>query len=103
MAGGKMNPRLIICIICSSLWILETAVFIALISAKKSSMKKNGEPVPKPDSKLIPSCLISLAVIILPYLVYFQQIFVTLILEGCGVLGTFIVLKERLDQLRGER
>ena len=97
-----MNPRLIICLICSSLWIIETIAFLVLIFAKKSAMKKNGEQIPKPDSKLIPSCLLSLAVIALPYLVYFTQVLVTLILEGCAVLGTFIVLKERLDQLNGK-
>jgi len=95
-----MNPRLIICIACSSLWILESIVFFTLILRQKSECHKNGLQVPKADSKFIASWILSLVVIALPYLVYFQQIFVTLVLEGCGVLGAFIVLKERLGELR---
>ena len=97
-----MNPRLIICLACSSLWILESLVFFALIQRQKSESRKNGIQVPKANSKFIASWLLSLVVIILPYLVYFQQIFVTLVLEACGVLGAFIVLKERLGEFKVE-
>lgn len=103
MAGGKMTEkqvRLIICLACTGLWILEMVVFAARIKLAKNRLESSGKAIPPAEPRLLMILIVSVIVIVLPFLIWFESFFVTCVIEGCGVMATFLGLKERLDALK---
>jgi len=102
MAGGKMNPlklNLIICLCGTVLWILLTVFHaVIIIRAKKTAPDK--ECIAKAPSSYWCVIVSSAAVVVLPYLILFQP-YVTAVLEGCAIMGTWAVMKERFEKIAG--
>jgi len=94
-----LHIHLYICIAAVIAWIAVIAVFAVKISGAKKTLVQEGRSIPSSDKKLVPSVIASFVLIALPFLVFFKP-YITAVLELCGVLGAYIVLQDRLEQLK---
>ena len=96
-----MNPytlNLIICIAGTASWIFVLVLFLILISKAKKAALKNGADAEKPTKSYVACIVLCGVACALPYLILFKP-YVTGILEGCGVVGTLAIMKERLEKI----
>lgn len=93
----KLN--LIICLTGTALWIFTFAIFFIWISQTKKRLAGKNINAEKSPKSYIASIIASACVIALPYLILFRP-FITAVLEGCGILGTLAVMKDRLEKLK---
>lgn len=92
--------RIIICIACAGLWLLELLLFEVRIRMCKKQLEKSGTPIPPAESRLLMIMIISVIVIVLPFLIRFESLFVTAVIQACGVMSTYLGLQERLNALK---
>lgn len=101
----KMNPytlNLIICIAGTAMWISVTVLFSIWISAAKKRLVQEGLTADKASKSYVICIIVCGIVCALPYLILFKP-YITGILEGCGVMGTWSVMKERLEKIKKTR
>ena len=97
-----MNPlmlNLIICLAGSVLWISALTIFSVWISKAKKQVAAKGLDTGKVSKSYVFCIVICAVVCALPYLILFKP-YITAILEGCGILGTWSLMKERLQKLK---
>ena len=98
---------LIACVTGLSLWIFVFVFFsirIALLKKQhEAEAKLSGKTkeLPKVTAGYVTSVVLSLVLAVLPYLVLFQ-LYITIVLEGCAVLGLFMLMKDRLQTLTAD-
>ncbi|MBP5359419.1 MAG: hypothetical protein J6W60_04470 [Treponema sp.] len=92
--------RLIICLACAGLWMVELIVFEVRGRLLKKQIEAEGKTVPAAESRLLMILIISLIVIGLPFLIRFESLFVTAVIQACGVMATYIGLQERITALK---
>ena len=92
--------RLIICLACAGLWLVELIVFEVRGRLLKKQIVAEGKTVPAAESRLLMILIISLIVIGLPFLIRFESLFVTAVIQACGVMATYIGLQERITALK---
>lgn len=91
--------RLIICLACAGLWLLVSIVFAVRIKVLKRQLEGSGKAVPPAESRLLMVLIISLIVIVLPFLIRFESYFVTAVIQACGVMATWVGFQERTKVL----
>ena len=94
----KIN--LAVCLLGLALLVFVLVKYGVQIALAKKELKSQGKIVPKLSGKLIASLIFSAGVVMLPIFIWFRQFYVTAVLEGCGVLGAAVVLRERLASLK---
>lgn len=92
--------RLLICLVCAGLWLLELIVFEVRIKLLKKQIEAAGKSVPLAESRLLMILIISVIVIVLPFLIRFESFFVTAVIQACGVMASYIGLQERVGALK---
>lgn len=92
--------RLIILIVCAGLWFLEIVAFTVQIKMTKKKLVEAGKSIPPAESRLLMVLIISVFVIVLPFVIRFDSLFVSGIIQACGVMATWIGFQERLNSLK---
>ena len=92
--------RLIICLACAGLWLVELIVFEVRGRLLKKQLEAAGKTVPAAESRLLMILIISVIVIGLPFLIRFESLFVTAVIQACGVMATYIGMQERVAALK---
>ena len=92
--------RLLICLVCAGLWLLELLVFEVRIRQMKKKLTQAGKEVSAAESRLLMIMIISVIVIALPFLIRFESFFVTAVIQACGVMASYIGLQERVGALK---
>ncbi|MBQ9538364.1 MAG: hypothetical protein IJU95_03765 [Treponema sp.] len=70
------------------------------ISKTRKRLEGEGRELPPADSKFRPAIISSVALLSLPFLIYFKP-YITAVLESCAVMGLYITLRERVKGLEG--
>ena len=96
-----MNINLIVCISGVAIWILSFFIMNAKISAQKKILVQAGKTVPKAQTSFGASLSLTILVELLPILIP-MKFFAETIACVCGILGAYIVLNERLVNLKKE-
>ncbi len=97
-----MNPyalNLAICLGGTVLWISTLATLLILISRTKKSMAQKNIAAEKVTPSYTMSIVLCGVVCALPYLILFKP-YITAIFEGCAVMGTLAIMRERLEKLK---
>ncbi len=96
-----MNPftiNLIICLTGTILWIFMFTLYSVKNSMAKRKLENEGKGVEKTAASYKICIIVCGIVCALPYLILFKP-YITAVLEGCGVLGTLSIMKERFEKL----
>ncbi len=96
-----MNPirlNLLICLGGTIIWVFTFAFFVIRITVQKKMMEKLGQTVEKIKAGYVGTIIVCFLVCLLPYLILFKP-YITAVLEGCGILGTWSLMKERLEKI----
>lgn len=96
-----MSINLIVCISGVAIWLLSFFIMNAKISAQKKILVQAGKTVPKAQTSFGASLSLTILVELLPILIP-MKFFAETIACVCGILGAYIVLNERLVNLRKE-
>lgn len=96
-----MSINLIVCISGVAIWILSFFIMNAKISAQKKILVQAGKTVPKAQTSFGASLSLTILVELLPILIP-MKFFAETIACVCGILGAYIVLNERLVNLKKE-
>ena len=96
-----MSINLIVCISGVATWILSFFIMNAKISAQKKILVQAGKTVPKAQTSFGASLSLTILVELLPILIP-MKFFAETIACVCGILGAYIVLNERLVNLKKE-
>lgn len=96
-----MSINLIVCILGVAIWLLSFFIMNAKISAQKKILVQAGKTVPKAQTSFGASLSLTILVELLPILIP-MKFFAETIACVCGILGAYIVLNERLVNLRKE-
>ena len=96
-----MSINLIVCISGIAIWILSFFIMNAKISAQKKILVQAGKTVPKAQTSFGASLSLTILVELLPILIP-MKFFAETIACVCGILGAYIVLNERLVNLKKE-
>lgn len=96
-----MSINLIVCISGVAIWILSFFIMNAKISAQKKILVQAGKTVPKAQTSFGASLSLTILVELLPILIP-MKFFAETIACVCGILGSYIVLNERLVNLKKE-
>lgn len=96
-----MSINLIVCISGVAIWILSFFIMNAKISAQKNILVQAGKTVPKAQTSFGASLSLTILVELLPILIP-MKFFAETIACVCGILGAYIVLNERLVNLKKE-
>lgn len=96
-----MSINLIVCISGVAIWILSFFIMNAKISAQKKILVQAGKIVPKAQTSFGASLSLTILVELLPILIP-MKFFAETIACVCGILGAYIVLNERLVNLKKE-
>lgn len=96
-----MSINLIVCISGVAIWILSFFIMNAKISAQKKILVQDGKTVPKAQTSFGASLSLTILVELLPILIP-MKFFAETIACVCGILGAYIVLNERLVNLKKE-
>ena len=96
-----MSINLIVCISGVAIWILSFFIMNAKISAQKKILVQAGKTVPKVQTSFGASLSLTILVELLPILIP-MKFFAETIACVCGILGAYIVLNERLVNLKKE-
>ncbi|MBQ1661833.1 MAG: hypothetical protein II054_04980 [Treponema sp.] len=97
-----MNPymlNLIICLGGTVLWISTLTTLLILISRTKKRMAQKNIAAEKITPSYTVSIVLCGIVCALPYMILFKP-YVTAIFEGCAVMGTLAIMRERLEKLK---
>ena len=94
-----MSINLIVCISGVAIWILSFFIMNAKISAQKKILVQAGKTVPKAQTSFGASLSLTILVELLPILIP-MKFFAETIACVCGILGAYIVLNERLVNLK---
>ncbi len=93
-----MKTNLTICIASIFVFIVELVYFFIKIGKAKALLKKGGNTVKKAEVAYVSSLILCCLIEILPILIPLQT-YVIVIVCLCGILGAYLVLKERLKNL----
>ena len=96
-----MSINLIVCISGVAIWIISFFIMNAKISAQKKILVQAGKTVPKAQTSFGASLSLTILVELLPILIP-MKFFAETIACVCGILGAYIVLNERLVNLKKE-
>ena len=96
-----MSINLIVCISGVAIWILSFFIMNVKISAQKKILVQAGKTVPKAQTSFGASLSLTILVELLPILIP-MKFFAETIACVCGILGAYIVLNERLVNLKKE-
>ncbi|MBP5251579.1 MAG: hypothetical protein J6Z17_04100 [Treponema sp.] len=88
-----------ICVAAAVLYIAELIFFLVKISASKKEFSAGGRPVPPAGKSYKAGFVFSALLVLLPLAVPLK-LYVIAVVCATGVLGEFIMLKERLENLR---
>lgn len=94
-----MNINLIVCLSGIVIWIFVFALMNFKISAQKKSLSTKGKSVPKAEASFSASLCLTVLVELLPLIIP-MKFMAELIAGLCGILGAYIVLNERLENLK---
>lgn len=94
-----MNINLIVCISGIVLWLVSFLVMISKINSQKKNLASKGKNIPKAETSFGASLSLTILVELLPLLIP-MKFFAEMIACVCGVLGAYIVLNERLINLK---
>ncbi|HAZ97283.1 MULTISPECIES: hypothetical protein [unclassified Treponema] len=93
-----MRASFFVCIAGIAVYLCVLLFYFMKISAKKNAMKKEGKKIQKASASFVSSLLLCALVELLPILIPLK-IYVIAIVCLCGILGSYLVLKERLEKL----
>lgn len=93
-----MRASFFICIAGISIYLCVLFFYCMKISAKKNAMKKDGKEIQKASASFVSSLLLCALVELLPILIPLKT-YVIAIVCLCGILGAYLVLKERFEKL----
>lgn len=93
-----MNVSLFVCIAGICVYLCVLFFFYLKISSKKNEMRKDGKKIQKPDAPFVSSLLLCALLELLPVLIPLKT-YVIVIVCLCGILGAYLVLKERFEKL----
>lgn len=96
MSPNRLN--LIICLSGTFLWIVVLVYHLIRISVAKKKLLASGGSVDKAAGSYVFCIVICAVASLLPYLILFKP-YVTAVLEGCSIFGTWSIMKERLEKL----
>lgn len=94
---------LITCVTGLTLWVGIFVYFTIRISLVKKSLQTQAKiaekscTLPKLSSRYVVAVVVSFVLAVLPYLVLFK-LYITIVLEGCAVLGLFMLMRDRLQE-----
>ncbi len=93
-----MRASFFICIAGIAIYLCVLFFYCMKISAKKNAMKKDGKEIQKASTSFVSSLLLCAIVELLPILIPLKT-YVIAIVCLCGILGAYLVLKERFEKL----
>ncbi len=95
----RMNINFITCLAGIVLWAAVISIMLSKISREKKILTAAGKATPKTETSFGASLCLTLLVELLPFIIpmkYFAEVISCI----CGILGAYIVLKERLDNIK---
>ncbi len=95
----SMNFNLILCIAGIAIWLVSFFVMNSKINAQKKILKEQGKNIPKAETSFGASLSLTILVELLPLLIP-MKFFAEAVACVCGILGAYIVLNERLINLK---
>lgn len=93
-----MSVSFFVCIAGIAIYICVVFFYCMKISAKKKAMEKEGKKIQKASASFVSSLLLCALVELLPILIPLKT-YVIVIVCLCGILGAYLVLKERFEKL----
>ncbi|WP_296029473.1 hypothetical protein [uncultured Treponema sp.] len=93
-----MRASFFICIAGIAIYLCVLFFYCIKISAKKNAMKKEDKEIQKASASFVSSLLLCALVELLPILIPLKT-YVIAIVCLCGILGAYLVLKERFEKL----
>jgi len=94
-----ININLMVCLAGLLLWTIDFIIMQCRISTQKKNLAADGKDIPKAETSYRASLSLTILVELLPILIPLS--FTTeVIVCVCGILGSYIVLGERLQKLR---
>lgn len=84
------------------IYLVILAVFMSRISRRKREMRAAGREPGKAGSPYVLSLILCALVEVLPFLIVLRS-YLTVVVCLCGVIGEYLVLRERLETLGGKR
>lgn len=93
-----MRASFFVCIAGIAVYLCVLFFYCMKISAKKNAMKKEGKEIQKASASFVSSLLLCALVELLPILIPLKT-YVIVIVCLCGLLGSYLVLKERFEKL----
>lgn len=94
-----MNINLIVCISGILIWLLSFLVMNSKINAQKKNLAAKGKNIPKAETSFRASLSLTILVELLPIIIP-MKFFAETVACVCGLLGAYIVLNERLINLK---
>ena len=91
--------NLAVCLAGACAWLGLTVYYAVKAALAKRTALSQGKSVGRAGGKFIASLILCACVVALPFAVWFKQFYVTGIIEACGVLGTVIAWRERLESM----
>ena len=92
-----MSASLIICLSSLAVYIAITVLY--LIKIKKAKYQAAPRIIPKPNNNFYFIFVLSLILILLPIVIPLET-YVIAIVCLCAIMGLYIILKERLDEIK---
>ncbi|MBQ0039555.1 MAG: hypothetical protein KBS64_03935 [Treponema sp.] len=96
---GNISINLIVCLAGLLLWIVDFIIMQCKISTQKKKLTAAGKEIPKAETAYNASLSLTVLVELLPVLIPLSFTTETIACV-CGVLGSYIVLAERLQKLK---
>ncbi|WP_296013417.1 hypothetical protein [uncultured Treponema sp.] len=93
-----MRASFFICIAGIAIYLCVLFFYCMKISAKKNAMKKEDKEIQKASASFVSSLLLCALIELLPILIPLKT-YVIAIVCLCGILGAYLVLKERFEKL----
>lgn len=94
-----MNINLITCISGIVIWLVSFILMNSKINAQKKNLAAKGKNIPKAETSFGASLSLTILVELLPLIIP-MKFFAETVACVCGVLGAYIVLNERLVNLK---
>lgn len=99
MTINFLNVNFITCLAGIVLWATVLSIMLSKIAREKKNLTAAGKTIPKAETSFGASLCLTILVELLPFIIpmkYFAEVISCL----CGILGAYIVLKERLDAMK---
>lgn len=95
----NIKPSLILCISGIAIWLAVFIIMNSKISGQKKILRGEGKGIPKAETSFGASLSLTILVELLPILIPMKFLAETIACV-CGILGAYIVLNERLINLK---